>query len=140
MLNKKNLKIYTSDDAISVMKPNGTYVDYFLFPEYEIHYNQLSPRMIQEWHYHLQIEEVLIIISGKMICKWLDENGQVNTSIVSKNDVIQVGNSIHTFENITDEIAEFLVFRLVLDGKNKRALIKNDKTIVTTIPRNNSVE
>lgn len=45
--------------------------------------------------------------------------------------VIRVGNSLHTIENLTDEQASFLVFRMVPDGKSKRDIIKNDKVTVS---------
>ena len=48
-----------------------------------------------------------------------------------KNDIIRVRNSVHTFENDTNEMAEFIVFRFVPDGTNKRELIKHDKTVVS---------
>lgn len=41
-----------------------------------------------------------------------------------------VKKSIHTIKNTSSEDAEFVVFRMVPDGKNKRELIKHDKKLV----------
>lgn len=43
---------------------------------------------------------------------------------------MRVNQSIHTFENHTDEIVEFIVYRMVPDGKGKREIIKRDKTVM----------
>ena len=47
-----------------------------------------------------------------------------------KNDIVRVHHSVHTFENDTDEITEFVVFRFVPDGTDKREMIKTDKKVV----------
>lgn len=130
MMKNRKLNIFTPQDSISVDKSNGTHTNYFLFPEYEIHYNQISPHTVQEWHYHQYIEEVLVIISGEITCRWYDEHGQIISFNAHKNDIIQVGNAIHTIENTTNTIAEFIVFRLILDGNNKQSQLKSDKVIV----------
>ena len=57
-----SLKVYTKEDSISVKKPNGTEVDYFIFDEYEIHLNKIPSHSIQEWHRHQKIDEALIMI------------------------------------------------------------------------------
>lgn len=44
--------------------------------------------------------------------------------------MVRVFDSVHTFENDTDEITEFVVFRFVPDGTDKRELIKTDKKVV----------
>ena len=49
--------------------------------------------------------------------------------ISGKNELVQVGNRVHTFENDTDEIVEFLVFRFVPDGTDKREMIREDKRL-----------
>lgn len=36
-------EIFLNRDAIHVDKENGTAVDYFIFPEFEIHRNCISP-------------------------------------------------------------------------------------------------
>ena len=42
---------------------------------------------------------------------------------------MRVQNSIHTFQNDTEENAEFVVFRFVPDGVDKREQIKKDKKL-----------
>ena len=88
------------------------------------------PHTVQEWHFHSKIDENLLITKGKLLCKYKDINGTIKTEYAEKNDVIRVHNSVHTFENDTDETVEFVVFRYVADGKDKREIIKSDKTIV----------
>ena len=47
--------------------------------------------------------------------------------------LILVKDSIHTLINRSTKECKFVVFRLVLDGKNKRDLIKNDKKVVNML-------
>ena len=42
-----------------------------------------------------------------------------------------MGNSVHTFANETDEDVEFVVFRFVPEGRDKREMIKSDKAVVS---------
>ena len=46
--------------------------------------------------------------------------------------IVRVKKSIHTLENITEEISEFIVYRMILTGKNNRKIIKNDKVLIET--------
>ena len=41
-----------------------------------------------------------------------------------------VEKDIHTFENQTDEVVEFIVFRYLPSYKNHRELLKNDKEMI----------
>lgn len=125
----KEINVLTLSDSIHVVKENKTEVNYFIFPEYEIHINRIPPKAVQEWHYHSDIEEVILVNKGILTCKWLIDN-KIETKQINKNQLVQVNNSIHTFENVTEEEVEFTVFRLVLDGTDKREKIKNDKIIV----------
>jgi quercetin dioxygenase-like cupin family protein len=127
--NKEQLILLKKSDSIQVVKENKTEVNYFIFPEYEIHLNKIPPNSIQEWHFHSKIEEVILVTKGVLTCKWIEEEKE-KEELIHQNELVQVKNSIHTFENRTKEEVEFTVFRLVLDGNNKRDLIKNDKTIV----------
>lgn len=130
MQNAKDLlKIYSETDSIHVVKDNQTEVNYFIFPEYEIHLNKIPSNSIQEWHFHSNIEEVIVVTNGVLTCKWLE--GEIEqTTCIHKNEIVQVKKSIHTFANNTENDVDFIVFRLVLDGKDKRELIKCDKIIV----------
>jgi quercetin dioxygenase-like cupin family protein len=128
MLKMMELNIYNASDSISVKKNNGTEVNYFIFDEYEIHLNKISPNSIQEWHKHLTIEESLVVTKGEINVKWRDDNGEYSKK-VTKDMVVRVKNSIHTIENRTNDWAEFTVFRMVPTGVNKREVIKNDKIL-----------
>lgn len=125
-----NFEVIHKEDSIHVIKENGTEVNYYIFDEAEIHLNRIMPHTIQEWHFHEKIDENLLITKGKLLCKFIDENGHEKYCHATENDVVRVHNSVHTFENETDDVAEFVVFRFVPDGRNKRELIKADKTIV----------
>lgn len=52
-----NIEFLRENDAITIHKDNGTDVSYYIFNEFEIHMNKISPKSIQEWHYHSKIEE-----------------------------------------------------------------------------------
>jgi mannose-6-phosphate isomerase-like protein (cupin superfamily) len=125
----ESIKFIEKKDAINIHKDNGTDVSYYIFNEFEIHMNKISPKSIQEWHYHSKIEETLMIIKGELTCRWL-EYGEEMSKKISANEVVRVGNSTHTFENETDEEVEFIVFRFIPDGVDKREIIKNDKVVV----------
>lgn len=125
----ENLKIIRYHDALHVTKPNKTIVDYFLFEEYEIHYNQILPHSIQEWHTHQQVEEVICVVSGQLCCSWV-EDGIQKSEIIYPKDLVQVKQSIHTFSNPSDEVCEFLVFRLVLNHQDNRNIFKTDKCAI----------
>ena len=56
-------------DVIHVDKTNGTSVNYYIFPEYEVHTNCIAPHSVQEWHYHEKISETLLITKGKLLCR-----------------------------------------------------------------------
>lgn len=124
------LEIYKLEDAIFCEKENKTKVHYFLFDEYEVHYNVIPPKSIQEWHRHTRIEETIFVLSGQFQMKWKQKD-EMKIKTVSKNMLIRVKNSIHTLENPFEEEAVFIVFRMVADGKNKREIIKNDKEIIS---------
>lgn len=123
------MEFLTRNDAISVNKENKTKVDYFIFDEYEIHLNTILPQAIQEWHYHTRIEEVILVTKGILTGKW-NEGDVIHIKDIQVNEIVRVESSVHTFENRTNEEVDFIVFRLVLDGKNKRKLIKKDKVTV----------
>lgn len=125
-----NFEVIHKEASVYVQKETGTEVNYYIFDESEIHLNKIMPHTVQEWHFHEKIDETLLITRGKLLCKYIDEDGIEKSCYAVKNDIIKVHNSIHTFENDTDDITEFVVFRFMPDGRDKRELIKNDKTIV----------
>ena len=124
-------EIFLNRDAIHVDKENGTAVDYFIFPEFEIHRNCISPHSVQEWHFHSKIEEVILVTQGELVLSYL-ENGVPKRQPVTEDTIIRVKNSIHTFSNETDFPCYFTVFRFVPDGIDKRELIKQDKVLFET--------
>lgn len=125
----REVDILTKLNAISIVKENKTMVDYYLFDEFEIHQNKIPPNSEQEWHMHKRIEEVIVVTEGEILVKWKDEN-EIKSSFVSKGSVVRVKQSIHTIENKSNDCAEFIVFRMVPDGNDKREIIKNDKFVI----------
>ena len=119
----------TPGDAIHVDKESGTSVDYHIFNEYEIHVNRVRPHTAQEWHRHARIIETLVVTKGRLLCRYQREDGTERSRYLEKNEIVQVGTSIHTFENDTDETVEFIVFRFVPDGTDKQEIIKGDKKV-----------
>jgi uncharacterized RmlC-like cupin family protein len=124
----ENLDIYTTNEAITVQKKNGTNVNYFLFDEYEIHLNRIPPKSLQEWHMHKIIEEVVVVTSGEIYIDWITDDIK-HSKTVKKDTLVRVKNSIHTIENKSEEWAEFIVFRMVPTGKDNRELMKSDKVV-----------
>lgn len=125
-------EIYSRADAIHVEKDNGTSVDYFLFDEYEVHLNAIRPHTVQEWHYHREIEETIMVTEGTLTLSWMEGVGIRHTSVPA-GGLVRVLHSVHTFSNETDTICRFTVFRFVPSGKNQREKIKGDKTVVDPI-------
>ena len=125
----ENISFKTLEDAIHVDKNNGTIVDYYLFDEYEIHLNKIKSHSTQQWHSHTKISESILVTKGKLLCKYL-MNGKEKQKYLLPGEMVNVGNSVHTFGNDTDQDAEFVVFRFVPDGTNKREVIKKDKKII----------
>lgn len=123
------MKITSKNQSIHVDKPEGSQVDYYLFPEYEIHYNVIIPGTIQPWHHHEHISETILILNGQIEAHWVDKNGVKNSEVVKTGDVIEVKNSPHTFINSSLENVTFVVFRFVPTGINQQEKIKNDKII-----------
>ena len=56
---------------------------------------------------------------------------QANVSLKLKQvELLSVDKDIHTFENLSDEVVEFIVFRYLPSYKNQSEMIKNDKEII----------
>lgn len=122
------MKIISAKDVLHVVKPEGTDVRYYLFDEYELHYNEQKPHTTQTWHTHEKIWETLYIIEGQLLAKWKEET-QEKEQIVKAGDLIETEHTSHTFINNTDSVVKFIVIKQVLSGQNKRNLLKNDKII-----------
>ena len=122
------MKITNKSDSLHTDKPEGISVNYYLFPEYELHFNTQAPRTTQQRHHHEKIWETIFMLSGELIATW-KENGQEVHQIVTAGDVIETEHTPHTFFNNTDQPATFLVIKQVLSGQNKSELLKNDKIL-----------
>jgi uncharacterized cupin superfamily protein len=122
------MKIIKKNEVLNVKKPNGPEVWYYLFPEYEVHYNEQPPQTTQTWHMHEKILETLFIIDGELIAKW-KEGETIKQEILRSGDLVETEHSDHTFENRTDSIVRFLVIKQVLSGDNRSEILKNDKII-----------
>src|SRR6266498_2594896 len=117
------MEIIEKEKGIFVKKPEGTDVTYYIFPEYELHYNIVAPGTIQQWHHHEKIEETLFIISGEIEAHWL-QNGKKLKKLLKPGDIARVENTPHTFINSSSASVVFLVVRLILDGHDKSNIIK----------------
>ena len=122
------MKIISKNDALNVSKPEGTNVTYYLFDEYEVHYNEQIPHSAQTWHHHEKIWESLFIIEGELIAKW-KENGEEKEQKVKAGDLIETERTSHTFMNNTDNLVKFLVIKQVPTGEDKKELLKTDKVV-----------
>jgi uncharacterized RmlC-like cupin family protein len=121
------MKIIHQSNALFVEKKEGSAVHYYIFPEYEIHYNDIKPGTKQVWHHHQNIHEVIFIISGELEAHWMDERGERQLQIVKVGDVIEVEQTPHTFVNASPESVKLIVFRFVPRHEDLREVIKNDK-------------
>ncbi|GAX47640.1 cupin domain-containing protein [Pseudolactococcus reticulitermitis] len=112
--------------AISVTKSSGTQVDYYLYPEFEIHANTLPAGVVQDWHKHVELDENIIVTSGEITVEYMD-NGHVASQTVQEKDVLRVKQSIHRLSNQSAKPAQFIVFRFIPTGQNQSERIKQDK-------------
>lgn len=121
------MQIIRRAEAVQRTKPDGTSIGYYLFDEYELHYNELPPGTIQRWHHHDKLEEVLYVVEGDLDVHWTvdDERRQ---DVARTGDIVRVERSSHTFVNASPNVVRFLVIRLVLDGRDKRKIFSTDKT------------
>lgn len=124
------MKLIRKDQVIHVNKTNGTEVDYYLLEDAEIHYNKINPHTLQEWHRHHCISENIFILKGELVYRCLDETNKKQSLKLKQGDLLSVEKDIHTFENQTDKVVEFIVFRYIPSYKNQRELIKNDKEMI----------
>jgi uncharacterized cupin superfamily protein len=123
------MKIISQNQAVHIDKAEGSAVEFYIFPEYEVHYNEIKPGTVQLWHHHSRISETLFVVSGEIEAHWIDENGQKTMKVVTAGDVVEVENSPHTFINTSQGVVKFVVFRFVPTGEDKREMIKNDKVL-----------
>ncbi|HLC82404.1 MAG TPA: cupin domain-containing protein [Bacteroidia bacterium] len=122
------MKIITKNQAIKIRKSEGTLVTYFLFDEYEIHYNEQAPDSTQLWHHHKKIWETIYLIEGELTAKW-KENSEIKQQIIKAGDLVEVEYTPHTFTNHTNTIVKFLVIKQKLTGNNNKESMKTDKVL-----------
>lgn len=122
------MQIVRRDQGISYHKPDGTDVVYYLFTEYELHYNEMPPQTVQEWHHHNMIEEAIYVIAGVIELHWIENNIQ-RSEILKAGDMARVENHSHTLKTPSNSSASFVAIRLVLTGNDNSAVFKNDKTM-----------
>lgn len=121
-----SIDIRQLSEAISVEKDNGTKVNYFLYPEFEIHQNILPANTIQDWHKHQAIEEIIVPTKGNVTIQVL-ENNAIKTYTANCGDVLRVKDSVHRIIGDVKEEVQFTVFRFVPSGNDQSDKIKNDK-------------
>ena len=122
----KSIDIRQLSEAISVEKDNGTKVNYFLYPEFEIHQNVLPANTIQDWHKHQAIEEIIVPTKGNVTIQVLEDNA-IKTYTANCGEVLRVKQSIHRIIGDDKEETEFIVFRFVPTGNDQADKIKHDK-------------
>lgn len=122
------MKIVHKQDAINVSKPEGTNVVYYLFKEYEIHYNEQIPQSTQVWHHHEKIWETLYIIEGELTAQWCEGDVE-KEAIISAGDLVETERTPHTFTNHTDGVVKFLVLKRMPQEKDFRDILKTDKVL-----------
>ena len=122
----KSIDIRQLSDAISVEKDNGTKVNYFLYPEFEIHQNVLPANTVQDWHKHQAIEEIIVPTKGNVTIQVLEDNA-IKIYTANCGEVLRVKQSIHRIIGDDKEEIEFIVFRFVPTGSDQSDKIKHDK-------------
>lgn len=122
------MKITTKQDALHVAKPEGCDVHYYLFKDYEVHYNEQAPKTTQTWHHHEKIWETLYIINGELNTQWRDGD-QEKSQIVRAGDLIETERTPHTFSNDSDEVVRFLVLKRIPSDQDYSETLKTDKVL-----------
>ncbi len=122
------MRITRVQDVPHVVKPEGTDVHYYLFKDYEIHYNEQEPHTTQTWHHHEKIWETLYLIEGELVAYWR-ENGEEKSQIVRAGDHIETERTPHTFTNDSERTSKFLVLKIVSSGEDVREVFKADKVL-----------
>ena len=122
------MKLTNAKDVPHVSKPEGTNVRYYLFKDYEVHYNDQAPHTIQTWHHHEKLWETIYIIEGELTAHWRDGN-EAKSQLVSSGDLIETERSAHTFSNDSDKVVRFLVIKRMPSGEDQSEILKTDKIL-----------
>lgn len=122
------MKIIQAKDVLHVAKPEGTNVHYYLFTDYEVHYNEQAPHTTQTWHHHEKIWETLYIIEGELKAKWR-EGDKEESQTVKAGDLIETERTSHTFSNDSEDVAKFLVIKHMPTNEDFSEVLKSDKVL-----------
>ena len=122
------MKIIQAKDTLHVAKPEGTDVHYYLFKDYEVHYNDQAPHTTQTWHHHEKIWETLYIIDGELNAQWRD-GGEEKSQTVKAGDLIETERTPHTFSNDTSQTVRFLVIKRIPSDQDYSKVLKSDKVL-----------
>lgn len=122
------MKIVKSTDVPRVKKPEGTDIHYYMFNDYEVHYNDQAPHTVQTWHHHEKIWETLYIIDGELTAYWREE-GEEKSQKVTAGDLIESERSPHTFSNDSDDVVRFLVIKRMPSSEDFSEIMKTDKVL-----------
>jgi uncharacterized cupin superfamily protein len=122
------MKITNAQDVPHVQKPEGTDVYYYLFNDYEIHYNDQAPHTTQTWHHHDQIWETLYIIDGELNAQWR-EGDEEKSQMVKAGDLVETERTPHTFSNDSDNTVRFLVVKRIPSSEDYSEVFKTDKVL-----------
>ncbi|MFD1899138.1 cupin domain-containing protein [Enterococcus termitis] len=120
------IEVMSKKDSIFTQKEDGTTVNYYLFPEFEIHLNRIPGETIQGWHTHTDIEEILVVTDGEIRVETVVDSKK-SYKDCQKGDLIRMNNSLHRILNLQSNEAAFAVFRFVPQGIDNSEKIKNDK-------------
>ncbi len=123
------MRIISRSEVNCVEKPEGTRVAYYLFHDYEVHYNDQAPHTTQTWHHHEKIWETVYIIDGELVARWRDDMGKEHKHICKAGDLIETERTSHTFENQSDSTVRFLVIKRMPSGENYQDTFKSDKVL-----------
>lgn len=123
------MKIISAKDVLHVVKPEGTDVHYYLFKDYEVHYNDQAPHTTQTWHHHQTIWETLYIIEGELNAQWREDDGNEKSQTVKAGDLIETEHTPHTFSNDTDKVVRFLVIKRMPSTEDYSETLKTDKVL-----------
>jgi uncharacterized cupin superfamily protein len=122
------MKIIHKQNAIQISKPEGLDIVYYLFNEYEIHYNKQKPNSTQVWHHHEKIWETIYIIDGELTAKWREGDTE-KEEIIQAGDIVETERTPHSFTNDSGKTVIFLVFKQLPKGENIRHILKTDKVL-----------
>ena len=122
------MKIIKAEDSDHVAKQEGINVNYYLFKDYEVHYDEQVPNTTQPWHHHEKIWETLYVIEGELTARWKD-NGEEKSQIVQAGDLIETEHTPHTFSNDSTQTARFIVIKHIPSNEDHSETLKTDKVI-----------